>query len=236
MPPPAPVDPKRFTQARASLSRFASSGGTSRRSFGKAVADYVSRSSGGSGGAARRMGSSRATAGKLLGFLADAQARGLTAALEAVSLGSLIGKPMESIFFGLADVLCPSDGSVDSSIARDAFTETIIEMVDAGIASFDALTEGQVRLILESFVSNTILDRLYADIGAGVVRLAQSAKEVAFIQVQIRDYIRGAVRDACDSRNADFRGLSQADAKRVSTEVYGQAFAILSQYGDGGSA
>src|SRR3990170_1267008 len=53
--PPPPGEPDRFTVARTNLSRFAGSGGTDRRSLGRAMSGYVSKSAGGARQAARRM-------------------------------------------------------------------------------------------------------------------------------------------------------------------------------------
>ena len=105
MPPPyAPLppvaDPRRFSAARNNFSRFAGSGGTNRRSLGRAVSRYVGSSVEGARTAAARMGSSRGAGGRLLGFLSDAAARGSAEALRAMNLGVLAGHPIEEIFLG----------------------------------------------------------------------------------------------------------------------------------------
>ena len=77
--PPIPrtADPQRFSGARNSFTRFAGSGGSDRANLGRAVSRYISTSAGGSRQAAQRMGASRGAGARLLGFLADAQTRGV---------------------------------------------------------------------------------------------------------------------------------------------------------------
>ncbi len=93
----------RFTGARSSFSRFASSGGSDRRGVGRAVSRYVSTSAGGSHRAAQRMGSSRGAGAGLVRFLNDASVNGVREALRALNLESLAGRPIEEVFAGLAD-------------------------------------------------------------------------------------------------------------------------------------
>ncbi len=65
-PPLLAQDAARFTAARNNFSRFAGSGGSDRASLGRAVSQYVSTSSGGSGRASRRMGAARSAGARLL--------------------------------------------------------------------------------------------------------------------------------------------------------------------------
>lgn len=225
------IQPKRFQAPRTNFSRFVSSGGSNGGALHRAVSGYVTRSSGGPATAARRMGSSRVAAGRLLSFLSDAQGGGLGQALQKLNLGQLIGKPIEDLFVGLADYICPSNGSVDAGIARDAYIDAIPDILAAGIASLDALTDGQVQTVFEIFVSNSIFDRLLNDIGAGSVQLPKSSKDVILIQEQVKDFIRGAVHDAVDSRSSDFNQLSQQEAGALTTDIYKQAFSILAALG-----
>ena len=118
-PVPPLADPTRFLAARGNFSRFAGSGGDDRRAFGRAVSQYVRSSSGGARTAAARMGSARGAGGRILGFLSDATRRGAAEALRALNLGELAGRPIEEIFLGLADYVCPDGGTIDEGIARE---------------------------------------------------------------------------------------------------------------------
>lgn len=228
---PQVVPPMRFQTPRANYSRFVSSGGSNSGALKRAVSGYVSKSSGGAATATRRMGSSRVAAGRLLSFLSDAKAGGLSQALQKLNLGQLVGKPIEELFVGLADYICSSNGSVDAGIARDAYIDAIPDLIATGIESLDTLTEGQIQTVFEIFVSNSIFDRLLNDIGAGTVQLPDTSKDVILIQEQVKDYIRGAVHDAADSRASDFNQINQQEAGMLTTEIYEQAFTILTALG-----
>ena len=71
------------------------------------------------------MGSSLQTGAGLVRFLNDAAANGVREALRTLNLEGLAGRPIEEIFAGLSDYICPEGGSIDEGIARDAFIETI---------------------------------------------------------------------------------------------------------------
>ena len=196
-PPVSPNgDATRFVAARNNFSRFARSGGADRASLGRAVSHYVGSSTGGARGAAARMGSARGAGSRLLGFLADATSRGVVEALRALNLGSLAGRPIEEVFLGLADYVCPDGGSVDEGIAREAFIETIVDLADAGITDLDTLTEDQMQTVFELYASNAIEARLCNDIGTKAVMLPASAREAASVQAQLNDFIRRGVADA----------------------------------------
>lgn len=107
--PPIPnaADPQRFSSARNNFTRFAGSGGTDRASLGRAISKYVSTSSGGARQAAQRMGASRGASARLLGFLADAQARGVNEALHSLDLESLAGRPITEILLDWLTISAP---------------------------------------------------------------------------------------------------------------------------------
>jgi hypothetical protein len=65
------------------------------------------------------MGSSRGAAARLYAFLRDAQAIGPFEALRALNLQALAAQPIEEVFLGIAEYVCPIGGSVDEGIARD---------------------------------------------------------------------------------------------------------------------
>lgn len=94
LPIQAPLNTRRFTAARSNFSRFAASGGRNRTSLRRAISHYISTSSGGARQAARRMGSSHAAGGRLLGFLSEAVTRGAREALRALNLEGLAGQPI----------------------------------------------------------------------------------------------------------------------------------------------
>lgn len=226
-------DPARFAAARNNFSRFAGSGGRDRASLGRAVSHYVSSSTGGARGAAVRMGSSRGAGSRLLGFLSDAVKRGAAEALRALDLGALAGRPIEEIFLGLSDYVCPDGGSIDEGIAREAFIETIADLAEAGVTDIDSLTADQMQTVFELFATNAIEARICNDIGTRGVVLPADAREAARVQAQLGDFIRRGVADALTAARATIAALTPSRVLDVVGGIYEQAFGILQIMGDG---
>lgn len=232
-PPIPPVaDPTRFSAARNNFSRFAGSGGSDRKSLGRAVSHYVGSSSGGARTAAARMGSARGAGSRLLGFLSDAVARGATEALRSLNLGALAGRPIEEIFLGLADYVCPDGGSIDEGIAREAFIETITDLAGAGITDLDGLTADQMQTVFELYATNAIEARLCNDIGAKTITLPSDSREAARVQAQLNDFIRRGVADALTAARAAMAALTPERVLQFVGRIYEQAFGILQIMGD----
>ncbi len=241
VPPAAPADRQpvvpaltgdRFRSARSNFTRFAGSGGGDRRSLGRAVSQYVSRSSGGAGSAARRMGSSRSTASGIVSFLGNARANGAQEALRSLNLESLAGRPVEEIFAGLADYICPDGGSIDEGIARDAFIETIADLADAGITDIDGLTSEQIQTVFELYASHTIEARICNDIGTRVVTMPSDVRTVERIEAQLSEFIQRGVSDAVNAAGVDIGALSQDQVSEFVDSVYEAAFEMLEALGE----
>lgn len=234
--PQVPLDPYRFTATRNNLSRFAGTDGRDRASLGRAVAGYVSTASGGARKAAQRMGSSRRAGAQLLGFLADAQTRGARAALSALDLESLAGRPIEEIFAGLTDYICPDGGTVDEGISREAFVETIVDLAEFGIYDLDALTADQMQTVFELFATHAIEARLCNDIGAKAITLPHDVRTASLIQTQLRDFIARAVSDALTRARMTPESLTADRVLGFVGRVYEDAFRILQAMGEAEAA
>ena len=230
-PPPAVADPRRFKAARNNFSRFASSGGAESKSLGRAVSRYVRSSVGGARTAARRMGSSRGASRRLVGFVLDARARGAAAALRTLNLVALADRPIEEIFLGVADYVCPDGGSIDEGIARAAFIETIADLADAGIADLDSLTVDQVQTVFELYATHAIEARICNDIGSGAITLPRDIVDVDRVQAQLHDFLRRGVADALTAASGPTAALSLGGVHEFVGAIYEQAFAILELMG-----
>lgn len=232
--PPIPpkADPKRFSSARSNFTRFAKSGGDDRRSLGRAISQYVGSSSGGARTAAVRMGSARGAASRLLGFLSSAATQGAAQALNALNLDALAGRPIEEIFLGLVDYVCPDGGSIDEGIAREAFIETITDLAGAGITDLDGLTADQMQTVFELYASNAIEARLCNDIGIKAVTLPADSRQAARVQLQLKDFVRRSVADALTRARIATATLTQQHVLGFVGHVYEQAFGILQSMGE----
>lgn len=222
----------RFTGPRTSFSKFARSGGTDRGTMGKAVSAYVSKATGGSRTATQRMGSSRGASARLVGFLSDVQARGPVEALRTLNLEGLAGRPIEEIFLGLTDYICPAGGSVDEGIAREAFIETIAALADQGITDLNTFNAEQTQTVFEMFASYAIEARICNDIGNSGVKLPSDIQAIERVQSQLVDFIRRAVSDALASAKSQNANLTQDRVQEYVEGVYEAAFDVLKALGD----
>jgi len=232
---PPVADRARFSAARNNFSRFAGSGGSDRKSLGRALSHYVGSSSGGARTAAARMGSARGAGSRLLGFLSDAVNRGASEALRALNLGALAGRPIEEIFLGLADYVCPDGGSIDEGIAREAFIETITDLAGSCITDLDRLTADQMQTVFELHATNAIEARLCNDIEAKTITLRSDRREAARVQAQLNDFIRRGVADALTVARAAAAALTPDRALQFVGRIDEQVFGILQIMGDAGA-
>jgi hypothetical protein len=229
LPPiPTPGAADRFTTARTNFTRFAKSGGSDRASLGRALSGYVATASGGRRAAAQRMGSARAASVQLLGVLSSAVANGARETLRALNLERLAGRPIEEVFLGLMDYVCPFDGgTVDEGIARDAFVETIADLAENGIVDLDGLTFDQMQTVFELYATHAIETRICNDIGAKALTVPADAAAAASVQRQLMDFVRRSVSDSLMQARDAWQALMPDNISRIVTGIYEQAFGIL---------
>jgi hypothetical protein len=178
------------------------------------------------------MGASRGAGERLLGFITDVQARGVREALRSLNLEGLAGRPIDEIFVGLADYICPSAGTVDEGIAREAFVETIIELTMLGVTDLDALTPDQMQTVFELYATHAIEARLCNDIATKLITAPTDAQAALRVQEQLRDFIRNGVSDALTAARAETPTLALDLVHSFVDSVYERAFGILKTLGD----
>lgn len=229
-PPVAPAD--RFTVPRMNFSKFARSGGANRSALHRSVSEYVGRSTGGAKNAARKMGSSRIAGGRLLSFLSDVVDIGIQETLRSLKLDSLSGRPIEDVFVGISDFVCPEGGSVDANIAREAYFETVAELATSGITDFDLMTAEQVQTIFELFATNAIEARILNDIGNKVISIPPTPTDSISVQELVKEFIRNSVADALATTAGLLRAARAGKALAFVDEVYEKAFTFLQRIGN----
>jgi len=178
------------------------------------------------------MGASRGAGARLLGFLADAQTRGVREALRSLNLESLAGRPITEIFVGMADYICPGAGTVDEGIAREAYIETIVELASEGLTDLTTFTPDQMQTVFELYATHAIEARICNDIGTKAVIMPTDAQAAHLVEQQLRDFIRGGVSDALTRARAETPNLTPDRIQGFVDAVYESAFAILQTLGD----
>ncbi|MDD2732646.1 MAG: hypothetical protein PHF56_01795 [Desulfuromonadaceae bacterium] len=149
-----------------------------------------------------------------------------------MNLEGLAGRPIDEVFIGLADYICPNAGTVDEGIAREAFVETIIELATFGVTDLDALTPDQMQTVFELYATHAIEARLCNDIGTKLITVPANAQAALRVQEQLRDFIRNAVSDALTAARAETPTLPQDRVQSFVDTVYERAFGILQALGD----
>ena len=144
----------------------------------------------------------------------------------------LAGRPIEEIFLGLVDYVCPDGGSIDEGIAREAFIETIADLAGAEIIDLDSLTTDQIQTVFELYATNAIEARLCNDIGKNMIILPLDTYDVARIQAELHDFIQRGVADALTTAQDDEAALTPERVFGFVSDVYEKAFAILQSMGE----
>jgi hypothetical protein len=178
------------------------------------------------------MGASRTSGARLLGFLSGAAANGPRQALRALNLENLAGRPIEEVFLGLMEYVCPDGGTVDEGIARESFIETIADLAANEILDIDGLTADQMQTIFELYATHAIEARICNDIGAKSITLPADPSDAARVQTQLLDFVRRSVADALTSARTAMQTLTPDRVAGFVTGVYEQAFSILQSLGD----
>jgi hypothetical protein len=138
-----------------------------------------------------------------------------------------VGRPIQDVFVALTDVLCPDGGSIDEGIARDAFIETIADVLEAGILDLATLTADQMLTIFEMFVARSIEGRLHNDIGTKAITFPASNAAVQSVQDQVHDFILGRVHDCVHGMRDQLTALQGPALDAIVNRVYIESFDLM---------
>lgn len=134
---------------------------------------------------------------------------------------------MQDVFVALTDVLCPDGGSIDEGIARDAFIETIADVLVAGIVDLANLTADQMLTIFELFVARSIEGRLHNDIGMNAIKFPASNAAVQAVQDQVHDFIVGRVHDCVHGIRDQLTGVQGPALDAIVNRVYVESYELM---------
>jgi hypothetical protein len=163
--------------------------------------------------------------------MSNAVTSGVREALKSLDLEKLAGRPIEDIFLGLVDYICPDSGTVDQAIAREAFIETISDLAENGITDLDSLDASQMETVFELYATHAIEARLYNDIGSKAIVLPPDIRQVELLQQQIYDFIRRGVSDALASARNTIQSMTPDALRGFVDNIYEQTFTILQHLG-----
>ena len=216
--------------ARGSFSRFARTRSLS--ALGGALSNYVRNGTGGARRAARRMGSSRAAGARLLGVVRNFQTLGPAETLRQLNLPGLAGRPAADVFVAILEFVCPPGGALDEAIARQAMLETIGDMAEAGVGSFDTLTPDQMQEFFLGFIARSIEGRVMADLGGRGVTLPDDVAAVENAQAQLHDFVTGCTRGQLSGLLDSIERMSDRDIEGCVNQIYEAAFELVAVAGE----
>jgi hypothetical protein len=170
---------------------------------------------------------SRKAAGRIYGFLQDLRQSGVQQALTDLGLDNLVGQLPEVALSALTDVFCPPGGTIDESIAREAWDEAVLALSEQGVADVALLTPEQWQSVLTEFMTNSIQLRIFNDIGPEGISLPRDIQAINQIQYDLHELIRGAVDDAIGNRMDGGQTIPQAEAQAIIDDIYDRAFGYL---------
>ncbi len=194
--PPPPND-KRFQAARRSFNAYARSGGTDERARGRALRSFVRRAGGGTTRTSQRMAVERGATANLVGLLnrAGEAAGGIREVLRALDLGALVAAPIETIYAALVDIICPPNGDLDDSHARDAYLDAVTDVIDRGYEDIERPSADTILAIVGTYITNVIHVRVVNTIANGMVTLPDDTAQVTTADDGMKDFIGGCVAD-----------------------------------------
>lgn len=160
---------------------------------------------GGGGGKKSRGGSaisrSVSSAQTLGSFLRDVSIHGLDEALRRRGIHDLIGKPPSEVMAGLVDKLSDSGASLSGAIIRAAEAETLGEMFDESIDTYESLRDnwessidgGQLLTILVTFLANVVFQQWVSDMSEKLENGVFSADAFLGKEATVKEFVKSQI-------------------------------------------
>jgi hypothetical protein len=138
--------------------------------------------------------------------------------------------PIEVAMSLLGDVFCEPGGGIDEGIVSHAWTETILRIVERGDINIETISSPeQWTVIIQTFIAESICQRIINDIGNKIVAMPQDIEAVNSRERQVRDIVMGSVADAIppliEGNNRQPDRVLQAEIQGI----YEHAFGFLEQ-------
>lgn len=206
---PTTPQPVRFKQFRQALGRFVSSG--NRNDLRSAVGHYARSASGGSGNAARRMGSVTTAGAGLFGVLAGVPGQ---AGEVSVDLGSLAGMTCDAAISVITQALTPEDG--DSEKIRAAMNHALVEALD-GVETFDpqSITDDVIVDTMIGYLSESIFLQMVMESDKAWNKADTPAQAIR-AETDLRELIKVVVdRHMAPKLNGNIRMLSRQQMTQI---------------------
>ena len=220
---------RRFSGTRNNLGRFASSG--SQGGLRRGLGSYIRTGHGGSRNASRRMASTAGKAGALYGVL-QALGTGTASPIDlGIDVAGLAGRPARVIVDRIAEVLSPTDGTLDAEASRESISWALCELLRrVPGADLFALIKEQIELAMEFYIGADVCTRIELDVGRAIFgRATDPATAVNRLQEMYR-YVRQVVAASFRRLSANSGVLTQQEASQLTNRVIQDTFEVFESY------
>jgi len=173
------------------------------------------------------MGSAKSAAGRIYGFYQGAQEKGTAETLRQLGLGDLVGQPAADALARLTDRICPPGGPLDEAIARDAFTEAVVDLAVEGMTDIAALTADQWQALFLDFIARSIEARIVNDVGTKSVTMPADVNAALQVERNLHQLVEGCVADAFAETLANGGVLQDKQIQARMDDIYRVAFDFL---------
>ena len=214
---------------RGNLTRGART--SDQRSISRGAGQYVSASGGGRS-ATRRMSSATASASRVAGLARGFASQGAAATLRRFDLEALSGAPAVEVFTALTDALCPTGGTIDEAVARDAMLETIAQLAAQGVGNFDQLTADDLQEFFLGVVTRSIEGKILNEVGTNAIALPQNLSDVERAQRMLHDFVSGCVRDRFAGMGLPLANIADGELDQFVFDLYTASFDLMQSIGE----
>jgi hypothetical protein len=193
-------DSNRFSQPRRQFNRFVQSGGRNQNDLRNALKGYSRNAAGGSRRMARRMLPAVSRVARFNELINTVRDQGKLTLLAQFNLGSYHDKPLYEVLSALSDAIFDDTGRIyedtqDDSIAKHAYSNTVVRICDLEGIDLDNLTNQQVEVMTAIFIEETISQRVIIDIGNMLTEKNTNIIELIEIENSIYQIVSGMVRN-----------------------------------------
>jgi hypothetical protein len=227
---PLPTPPVTWQMAKASMSRFASTG--ERNSLSRAGRDYVG-AKGGRRAAAQAASTGKSVALKVGGFLSTVASAGIRTALDEIGLGHMVGRSAPEVLAALIDVLAPAGATLQEAAARKAADDVLEKLYEDYIAktgditALESLDKQGITNAIEASIAGYIYNLWLDELGLSIETKAISPLQAVGLERDVRVYVRERVRlelGEQDPASIDWNGPA---GRNIIDTVFQEAYGFL---------
>lgn len=218
--------PRRFSNARLYLGKYASSG--DRGALKKALGSYSRKGMGGASKVASRMRTSTAAGAGLFNFLQGVRDSTDTRVRDWVNQLTSKNLSANEVADEIIDQLVSTGGSLEEESCRDSMAQAMSELLtinpDVDLLNMD---NDSIWTVVELFMANEAFNRLILDLGQIFESDRYSPSEAVSRMNDIREYLRSEISaqiqelktDASNPTKAEMNNLLQT-AIKITFEVF----------------